>query len=632
MKRILVIDESEVVRETLALILGREFAVVKRPPSSREAPLAETGEDVDLLILGVTPRLGSEAAALLNLAAQLPFAVLFLVDSKSIARSIQTSAEVTCLAKPFNPYELHEKVGQLLTRRDDVRVIREAGSEQDPDNPSQYLEYPYLGRSAAVLARRFAAARLPLLLLGEVGCGQDRVAAAICGVDKTGGLRLSINAAELSEDYLAQLAVRIGLQAHYRIVPTSVIIQNLDKSSPASQTLILRFLEEISGKYENIRLLTTANLQLLDRVYRGEFLEALYYRLATLTLKLLPLRERREDIPVLAEWLAGIYAKRLGLSVPQFSVEAKQRLSNYLWFGNVGELESVIASTLAFHRKPYIDEADFIFEFSGDPQPDVLGNLADFVPVAPSGGTKAAEPKLEIYSGTPARSASPAHSANGHTKVADLKVVIHELAHELKNPMVTIKTFAQLLGERYQDEQFRSRFQEVVGSDIERMDDLLEAMLEFAEFAGPRRSKVALTEKLRSILTEIQDESTKRQTRFEWKGNGSLHEIHTDESQLQYILKNFLLVALWEARRGSTIEVDVSRRGTLAISYLREGPRVAPISQYLEEQSSSPTEAVLPLRVLLAKHLLERNGGQLRIDPSDGDKETLKLEFPLAEH
>ena len=80
-------------------------------------------------------------------------------------------------------------------------------------------------------------------------------------------------------------------------------------------------------------------------------------------------------------------------------------------------------------------------------------------------------------------------STNGSVTRFDLNVVIHELAHELKNPMVSIKTFAQLLGDRYQDENFRTRFQEVVGSDIERMDELLEVMIEFADFAQPRKRR-----------------------------------------------------------------------------------------------------------------------------------------------
>ena len=625
MKRILVIDESEVVRETLALILEREFSVLKRPLVSRGFPLADTREEVDLLIFGVTPQLGAEMAGLLRFAAQLPFAVLFLVESKSIARTIEDRAEVGCLTKPFNPYELHEKVGELLARRSVFSQAEGVARADETKNFSQYLEYPYLSRSAALLVRRFAATRLPLLLTGEVGSGQDRIAAGICSLDAVSGSPLFVNAAEVGEEYVDQLSVRVSLQASFKEFPSAVVIHNLHHSSPAAQALLLDFLQE-GGKSDEVRYLSIADAELLKKVYRGEFLEALYYRLATLTLKLSPLRERQSDIPAMAEWIGGFYAKRLGLSAPHLSEDAKQRLSHYLWFGNVSELETVIARTLAFHRKPYMEAGDLIFDFSADPQPGERGNAADFVSGDARAGFEAREPILEVYT-------APASSrTNGHAKMADLNVVIHELAHELKNPMVTIKTFAQLLGERYQDENFRSRFQEVVGSDIERMDDLLEMMLEFADFARPRLSKVALADKLRTVLMEIHGESAKRQIRFEWKESGVAREIETDESQLVYILKNVLLVAASEARLGSEIEIDVSRYGTLGISYLREAARAASISHYLNEQNSPANESIFPLRVLLAKHLLERNGGQFTMNLSNGEKETLKLEFPIAEH
>ena len=624
MKRILVIDESEVVRETLALILGREFAVTKRPMGAGEFPAPDTREDVDLLIFGVTPQLGFETAGLLRFAAQLPFAVLFLVDSKSIARIIENRAEIACLTKPFNPYELHEKVGQLLARRTNVPATNRLTRERAPTDVSPYLDFPYLSRSAGMLVQRFAATRLPLLISGEMGSGQDRVLSGIGALDEVRGLRLSINAAEITEEYLEQKSLRLPLQTDFRTLPTTLVIESLDKIPPASQSLLLSFLEEADGKLGGIRYLATANDDLLDRVYRGEFLETLYYKLATLTLKLSPLRERAEDIPVLADWFGRRYAQQLNLSQPTFSPEAKHRLSHYLWFGNVNEMETVVARTLAFHRKPHIAAADLIFDFSGGPQPGATEDFADLGPVE----AKAGEPKFEVYSGSP----SSYGSTNGQAKLADLNVVIHELAHELKNPMVTIKTFAQLLGERYHDENFRSRFQEVVGNDIERMDDLLEVMIEFADFAKPRSSKVALSEKVRAVLLEIQGESAKRQTRFEWKGSAAADEIHTDESQLGYILKNVLLVTLSEARMGSEIEIDVSRPATLAIRYLREGARVASISHYMDEQGSRANEGFLPLRVLLAKHLLERNGGQFAVEPSNEEKETLRLEFPLAEH
>src|ERR1051325_7791104 len=117
MKRILVIDESEVVRETLALILGRQFAVSKRALANQGFSFSDSQAQVDLLILGSSPRYGLEAASLTRFAAQFPFAVLFLVDSRSATRAIQSEAQVDFLTKPFNPYELHEKVGLLLARR-----------------------------------------------------------------------------------------------------------------------------------------------------------------------------------------------------------------------------------------------------------------------------------------------------------------------------------------------------------------------------------------------------------------------------------------------------------------------------------------------------------------------------------
>jgi len=628
MKRILIIDESEVVRETLALILGREFAVVKRPLGSREFAVADPREDVDLLIFGVTPQLGAEATRLSRFAAQLPFAVLFLVDSKSIAKTIETKAELACLTKPFNPYELHEKVGQLLARRPKVPSTGGPARQHALTDFSPYLDFPYLSRSAATLVRRFAASRLPLLISGEIGSGQDRVLAAICALDTISGSRLSINAAEISQGYLEQKSLPLSFQADFHTLPTTLVIENLDKISPGSQSLLVSFLEEADAKLGSIRYLTTASAELLDRVYRGELLEALYYKLATLTLKLSPLRQRAAEIPVLADWFGRRYAQKLNISQPNFSSEAKQRLSHYLWFGNVNEMETVIARTLTFHRKPQIDDADLIFDFSGEPQIGAAEDFAAPAPVEAGGDWNAGEPKFEVYSG----SLSSYRSANGQAKMADLNVVIHELAHELKNPMVTIKTFAQLLGERYQDENFRTRFQEVVGNDIERMDDLLEVLIEFADFAKPRSSKVALSEKLRTVLGEIQGESAKRQTRFEWKANRGADEIQTDESQLVYILKNVLRVVLSEARMGSEIEIDVSKPATLAIRYLRDSARVAAISHYLNEQGSPAKVSPLPLRVLLAKHLLERNGGQFAVEPSDEEKETLRLEFPLAEH
>src|SRR5438094_665403 len=347
MKRILVIDESEVIRETLALILGREFVVVKRPHSRGAFSFSDSDTEVDLLIMGLTPTIGVESSALLRFAARAPFAVLFLVDSKSVAKAIEDRDKVGCLAKPFNPFELKEKVGRLLARRS---VLEKKLPEPRQDELAGYLEFPYLSRTAASLVHRFATTKLALLITGEIGCGQERVARAVHGRQARPTSRVSLNAAEIS--------------------------------------------------------------------------------------------------------------------------------ANYLWFGNLHELETVVARTLVLRRKNVIEAGDLIFDFSDERDLVDLAEFEEFVSSQP-----AAKKELKLVTAeTVVRDGLSVQSGSGnsHGKSVDLGIVIHELAHELKNPMVTIKTFAQLLADRYQDESFRARFQDVVGDDIERMDDLLETMIEFA--------------------------------------------------------------------------------------------------------------------------------------------------------
>jgi DNA-binding NtrC family response regulator len=627
-KRILVIEESEVVRETLALILGREFVVAKRPFGKGVFSFGETDWDVDLLILGVTPAIGKEPSSLLRFADKAPFAVLFLVDSKSAARAIDDRERVGCLAKPFSPYELKEKVGQLLARRNILSEALSHPSVEPQGEFSRYLEFPYLNRDAAILVHRFAATGLPILISGESGCGQERVARGIHFLGSRFGSWVSLHAAEINNAYLDQKSLQLAWCRRSEAPPVTLIIENLDRLSLPGQAELFNFLEEEETKFGKCRLITTARVDILEKVYRDELLESLYYKLATLKLSLRPLRERREDIPAIASWFCQLYARHLSLEAVSLSASANERLSNYLWFGNLNEMETVIARTLALQRKSWIEAADLIFDFS------VAGELHE-VPAFKElirSETQEEGQREGVKSLTEAQKGLGTETGAeiSESQREELSVLIHELAHELKNPMVTIKTFAQLLTDRYQDENFRARFQDVVGGDIERMDDLLELMIEFADFAQPRWSKVPLQEKLRSALNEVTHECARRQAQIAWKGNGYSREVRADETQIKYVLKNVLLAVLSQAKMGSEIEINVEKQGCVTISYLREVARVASITHYFDKSSSGPGESVLPLRLLLAKQLVERNGGDMVLDYSDNEKDILKMEFRIA--
>ena len=352
------------VRETLALILGREFVVAKKPFGKGVFPFTETDRDVDLLILGVTPAIGKEPSNLLRFADKAPFAVLFLVDSKSAARAIDDRERVGCLAKPFSPYELKEKVGQLLARRNLLSEALSHPSLESRGEFSRYLEFPYLTRAAASLVHRFAATGLPILISGEIGCGQERVARAIHFLGARFGSWVSLHAAEINNTYLDQKSLQLSWCRSSEAPPVTLIIENLDWLSLSGQAELLSFLEEEEAKFGKYRLITTARVDILEKVYRDELLETLYYKLATLKLSLRPLRERREDVPAIANWFCRLYASHLGLEEVNLSASANERLSNYLWFGNLNEMETVIARTLALQRKSWIEAADLIFDFS----------------------------------------------------------------------------------------------------------------------------------------------------------------------------------------------------------------------------------------------------------------------------
>ncbi|MPZ77525.1 MAG: hypothetical protein GEU77_13490 [Deltaproteobacteria bacterium] len=626
MKRILVIDESEVVRETLALILGREFSVVKRLLGTAGFSLADTGADVDLMILGVNPGLRSEAGKLLRFAAQVPCAVLFLVDSRSATKLIEERETVGCLAKPFNPYELKQKVGTLLARTAVLPRAQPLPVNRNNQLASRYLTFPFLTRTAACLVHRFASTRLPVLISGEIGCGQERVIRGMRATAEDAVPYFFVNAAEIDGDYLAEKHAQLSWQSGH--AASFFAVEDIDKLPVSGQSALLNFIQELDSAPLNCRVLATSKVDLLERVYQGDFLEGLYYRIATLTLKLPPLRDRRDDIPAIVDWFAHHYSHLLELDEVTFSVSAKEQLCNYLWFGNLNEMETVVARTLALRRKSKIEAADLVFDFSDAIGPQQLSDFerlisAEESELATAGGVRSWR--------SPRKSPTDAPSqVNGNGKGAELKVLIHELAHEMKNPMVTIKTFAQLLGDRYQDENFRERFQEVVGGDIERMDDLLEVMIEFADFSQPNVNRVSLEERLRSSVDEVGSECAKRQAFVRWQGNEFGQPILADEGQLAYILKNVLLAILSQVKMGSEVNIDVAGQGTAVISYSREGARMASITQYLGSPSEGTGESILPLRLMLAKQLVERNGGGMAIDSSDSEKEILRMEFPIA--
>ena len=620
MKRILLVGLSPAVRETVALLLAGQYELIRCDSAPDSAVLADAAAGVDLVIAGAAP--AAWAAELARLAAQGKVAVLLMADSEAVAESLVRGAGLGCLVEPFTPYDLKATVVRLLNW-----VALAAPAPALPSTaPGSYLEFPFVSRATAHLARRFAPISLPLLIWGELGCGQDRVARGMLGGGANINTALALNGVDIGADYLREKRSELAAEGRASGARPAILIEGLERLTPAGQSMLVNFLDEVEGFHG--RLLATANADLLARLYRGDFLDRLYYKVATLTLPLAPLRERRADITALARWFAGVYGAGLGLDKIRFSPGAVDRLRNYLWFVNVSEFAMVIARTLAIHGKARIDAPDLVFDVAALNDAAGFGESAATVESTLNGAEKTAVPQSSLIAIADSLEAGVSKGVAGGAPA--LRLLVHELAHELKNPMVTIKTFAQLLAERYDDAGFRARFQDVVDGDIERMDDLLKVMTEFAGFDQPRKNRVALKDYLQSTLKTIHDDCDRRQVRVGWKGDGQGVKIMADAAQLQYALKNTMLAVLSQTRMGSEIELALGAPGYLTISYLREGERIQSLANYLSDESSAATENILPLRIMLAREIVERSGGRFGIEQTDGDREIVTMEFPVV--
>jgi DNA-binding NtrC family response regulator len=622
MKKILVVDESQTVRETIALVLGRDFAVAQK--SSLEAESSAPRDPApDLLIVGVSPASARQPSIFSNIAERFPCPILFLVDSGSAAGIKLPDANSDSLAKPFNPYELKQKVASLFDAVSEpprlLSAVWASGSA-----PLHYLDYPFVPSSVSALARKFALTPFPLLIMAEPGCGQEAVARAVHALNNRAGPWLSEHASVVvgphAQARINDVLAREGGESQR----LTLFLSGIDGLDLSAQSGLLDFLAEQEGRGRELWLISTSRADLLEKSYREEFSDALYYRLATLLLRLPALRDRPSDIPVLADLLAQECARQIGLGKVSFSPAAMERLRNYLWFGNLDEMEAVIARTLSVLRKELIDGPDLILGDSwevektraaSDRQSQLPEGVAQKPAAIPASRTKKAPDVLP----------------SGNDYSHEVRILISELAHELKNPMVAVKTFSQLLADRFDDPTFRVRFQQTVNGDIQRMDDLLEALLDFSRFGQPAKEKILIYEQLRRVEEELLPECIKRETALQWGKRGEAAAVFVDKAQFIFAFKSILRAALAQVKPKSEIQMDVEGEGKVAISYFREGAGVGALHEYLGVAKAANGDEAMPLRMLLANTLLERNGGGIKVDYHENGRARIRAELPVVE-
>jgi signal transduction histidine kinase len=331
---------------------------------------------------------------------------------------------------------------------------------------------------------------------------------------------------------------------------------------------------------------------------------ALAARLGAVVLAVPPLAARRAELPALAAEALARLAARAGRPAPQLSATASAHLEAHTWPGDLAELEAVLARAL----------------------------------LAASGGVVDTE-HLALAATPPAVATAPTPAGAPAGAGAELEFLLAELAHELRNPMVTIKTYARHLPQMLDDAALRGRFTTLCDEAIDRMDGLLENVLTFARLTEPHREAVALAPLLDRVLAEVEPELAGRTVRVRHAPDRAAR-CAADPEQLSYALRNLFAGVVREVPAREEMTLDAAANGVVTLRFAAGGEaaeRLRRLAAPADAATATAREAstladptLLPLSFRLARAVLERNGGTLAVVPDADQTTTVVVRLPTA--
>jgi two-component system, NtrC family, response regulator HydG len=383
--RVLVVDDQRNMRATTALLLRDAGYAVAEAEDGAAAVARVAAEPFDVVLTDV--RMGT-VDGMEVLRATLEAAPTTQVIVMTAYGTIEAAVEAIrrgaydYIAKPFQEDELLLRVGKAVEKR---RLLGEV-SLLRRDFQARYGLDHIVGRSAVLrelLDRilRVAVTDATVLVTGESGTGKELVARALHAASRRSDKPfVPVNCAAITETLLeselfghARGAFTGATRARRGLFEEAsggtLFIDEIGETAPGSQAKLLRAIQE--GEIRrvgeslpvkvDVRVIAATNQNLKLAVAEKRFREDLYYRLNVVPLRVPPLRERREDVPILTQHFLERYAERTG-ERKTLSAEAIQKLMEYPWPGNVRELENMIEQAAALAPHTELSDRDIRFE------------------------------------------------------------------------------------------------------------------------------------------------------------------------------------------------------------------------------------------------------------------------------
>jgi DNA-binding NtrC family response regulator len=281
------------------------------------------------------------------------------------------------LAKPFTDEELFDAVDRSLMK------LRRRRAAESPETQSPGLSHGIIGESAAIrdvhrCIEKAAQTSATALITGESGTGKELVARAIhYSSDRAAAPFVTVNCGAIPSEL-----VESELFGHLKGAFTgatesragffqaadggTIFLDEISEQSPSTQVKLLRVLQDkeicmvgtTRSRKVNVRILAATNKDLLILVKKNAFREDLYFRLSVITIPVPPLRDRGNDVLLLANQFAEKFAHEADKPVPKLSDRTLEALMGYAWPGNVRELENLMQRLVVMSEGPHVEVSD----------------------------------------------------------------------------------------------------------------------------------------------------------------------------------------------------------------------------------------------------------------------------------
>ena len=393
-RRVLVADDELNMRRVLEAMLRREGYEVITAANGVEA-LGGMSAGVHTVITDLKMPVLDGMALLKRLSAEYPDVPVVMITAHGSVENAVEAVKLGAFDYLEKPFE-QEQIRQVVAKAMNTYTL--ARRDARPEEPSVRGRFRLVGQAPAIrqiygVVEKVASTPSTVLITGESGTGKELIARALHeNSARHAGPFIKINCAAIPKTLMESELFGYEKGAFTGAVGAkpgrfelahggTLFLDEIGEIPVEMQVKLLRVLQEsefervggIKTIKVDVRLVTATNRDLVQDISAGSFREDLYYRLNVVPIHIPPLRERREDIPLLVEHFLAKFNDRLKKQIDSVSADAIARLVSYHWPGNIRELENLMERTMLFCERSEIQVSDLPPEIGGLPPMSAAG-------------------------------------------------------------------------------------------------------------------------------------------------------------------------------------------------------------------------------------------------------------------